>query len=67
MNEYDNWKLATPPEEVQCEDCGDYVTHYEVIARPGERYGKVLCPDCAEIYKEEIQNELNQIYSYENS
>lgn len=58
---YDDYKLATPPEEVRCEMCGTYTDKYRIIDIQGEITGWCLCPECAE---EKIE-ETNQTQEYE--
>ena len=43
---YDEYKLATPPDDVQCELCGEYGMNYNTFTPDGKRWGQVLCPGC---------------------
>ena len=57
MNEYDNWKLATPPDDAECELCGEWVKDWKVFTADGQRYGQVLCHGC---YDEMVQAQQDE-------
>lgn len=54
---YDDWKQATPPEEIKCEICGDWTKHYRIVTPHGQRIGYVLCDGCAREMEEQLKNE----------
>ena len=43
MSNYDDWKLATPPESEYCDICETRLTKYE----------EVICEDCEKQQKDE--------------
>lgn len=58
MNDLDNYKLATPPDQPWiCEDCGAEVPEYEIERIPtANRYVTVnLCPHCAGEYYDRLR------------
>ena len=66
MNDYDNWKQATPPDEAQCEMCGDWGMNYKTFTADGHRWGRVLCPDCYDEMVEDMKAERAAAFNYEN-
>ena len=54
---YDNYKLATPPDEAQCEMCGEWGTDYQIFIPDGQRWGQLLCPGCYDEMMEDMKAE----------
>lgn len=54
---YDEYKLATPPDDTQCEQCGEWGHGFRLFYLPGEKYGECLCPDCYQEKEQELIDE----------
>lgn len=60
---YDNWKLSTPPDDQQCETCGEWLKEFEIVTPAGHTSGYVLCPDCAREMREQLKEKELLIYT----
>ena len=60
---YDQYKLQAPPTECQCELCGEWTEHFEMLVQPRQRYGQVLCPDCYREMKQAQEDEQQAAFA----
>jgi hypothetical protein len=59
---YDNYKLATPPTEAECEICGEWGEDYRMLIPDGHRIGYLLCPGCYDEMTAELKAEREAAY-----
>jgi len=62
---YDQYKTEAPPVGCKCEICDEWTDNFEVVKMEGQKYGYVLCPDCAEEMRAQMKEAEFEIFNIE--
>jgi len=52
---YDQYKTEAPPVGCKCEICDEYTDDFETVIPHGQKWGYILCPDCAKEMRTQMQ------------